>query len=92
LHIISPKIKIYCSVESGICTFIVEDNGIGLEEKYYDKIFSVFQRLHNRSEFEGTGIGLASCKKIVEVHGGTIRVESKINIGSKFIFTIPSQS
>jgi signal transduction histidine kinase len=67
----------------------VTDNGIGFEEKYLDRIFSVFQRLHARGTFEGTGIGLAICRKIVERHGGKITARSKPNEGATFIVTLP---
>ncbi|MBA2502611.1 MAG: hypothetical protein H0V27_07000, partial [Pyrinomonadaceae bacterium] len=68
---------------------IVEDNGIGFDEKYLDRIFTIFQRLHNRSDYEGTGIGLAVCRKIVERHGGSITARSTPGVGSTFIISLP---
>jgi PAS domain S-box-containing protein len=68
---------------------VVEDNGIGFDEKYLDRIFRVFQRLHNMNEYEGTGIGLALCRKIVERHGGEITARSRPGEGSSFIVTLP---
>jgi len=67
----------------------VIDNGIGLDQKYSDRIFQMFQRLHGRNAYEGTGIGLAICRKIVERHGGMISVESQIDQGATFIITLP---
>jgi signal transduction histidine kinase len=67
----------------------VADNGIGFDEKYLDRIFTPFQRLHGRNEYEGTGIGLAVCRKIVERHGGTLTAESSAGNGATFVATMP---
>lgn len=74
---------------SGMCEIVVADNGIGFEEIYLDRIFEVFQRLHGRNEFEGTGMGLALCRKIVERHGGSITATSSPGHGAKFIVALP---
>lgn len=83
-----PFIKIEAHEDVNNWELIVSDNGIGMEEQFHEKIFVVFQRLHSRDEYQGTGIGLAICKKIVEKYGGIIWVESTPGIGSDFHFTI----
>lgn len=73
------------------CEITVQDNGIGFEEVYVDRIFELFQRLHGRDEYQGTGMGLAICRKIVERHGGTITAYSVPGEGSRFVFSLPVQ-
>ncbi|MEO8484048.1 MAG: PAS domain S-box protein [Acidobacteriota bacterium] len=84
-----PSVRISASRGGHAWTIEVADNGIGIEAKYFDRIFQMFQRLHGRGDYPGTGIGLALCKKIIERHGGRIRVESTPGTGTTFSFTIP---
>jgi PAS domain S-box-containing protein len=97
-----PVIKIEAKIEKSplatetdplpdldVCELVVQDNGIGFDEKYSEKIFAMFQRLHGRSEYEGTGVGLAVCRRITDRHGGTIQAKSKPGEGAAFIIRLP---
>ena len=84
-----PVVKVYSQVLNEVCQIMVEDNGIGFDEKYLDRIFAVFQRLHGRGEYDGTGVGLAICQKIVERHGGNITAKSTPGQGATFIVMLP---
>lgn len=86
---IGPLVSITSEVIGPNCRIYIKDNGIGFDEKYLDRIFTIFQRLHGRHEYEGTGIGLAVCRKIVNRHGGFITAKSHIAEGSTFIITLP---
>jgi signal transduction histidine kinase len=86
-----PVVQIRAQRLNEVCQIIVKDNGIGFEEKHLDRIFTVFQRLHGRGEYEGTGVGLPICRKIAERHGGTITAMSTPNQGATFIVTLPAR-
>ena len=90
---VAPHIVIDCDREaddeSSNWTFTVTDNGIGIAPEFSEKVFVIFQRLHGRDAYTGTGIGLALCKKIVEHHGGTIGIDTSYQEGTRFRFTLP---
>jgi PAS domain S-box-containing protein len=98
---VPPAVKVYSqavgrlehpaqdTASNEFCQIIVQDNGVGFDEQYLDRIFQVFQRLYSREEYEGTGIGLATCRKIVERHGGSITARSTPGQGATFIITLP---
>jgi PAS domain S-box-containing protein len=84
-----PEVTVGAEVRDGECVLRVADRGIGFDEKYLDRIFTIFQRLHGRSEYEGTGVGLAVCRRIVERHHGKITAESRLGEGATFVVCLP---
>jgi PAS domain S-box-containing protein len=88
---VATKVAVTAQREDGEWRFSVKDNGIGIEEQYFVRVFDIFQRLHTRVEYPGTGIGLPLCKRIVEKHGGRIWLESEPGIGTEIFFTLPAR-
>jgi light-regulated signal transduction histidine kinase (bacteriophytochrome) len=86
-----PNVHVTAKEDRNNWIFSVSDNGIGIDPQYADRIFKIFQRLHTRDEYPGTGIGLAVCKRIAEQHGGTIWIESVPRSGTSVYFTIPKR-
>lgn len=84
-----PNSPAVTSPDDKFCLLTIQDNGIGFEEQYLEKIFAVFQRLHGRSEYEGTGVGLAVCRRITDRHGGLITAQSRLGEGATFIVILP---
>jgi light-regulated signal transduction histidine kinase (bacteriophytochrome) len=87
---VAPVVKVVSTSTETSHSLVVEDNGIGFEQHYAERVFEIFQRLHGRSEYEGTGMGLAIVKKILERHSGTVRAESEPGQGTRFILTLAS--
>ncbi len=87
-----PRVHVSVADQGSFCCFSVQDNGIGIDPQYKEKIFGVFKRLHHAGQYSGTGIGLAICQRVVERYGGRIWVESQLGRGATFYFTVPRQA
>ena len=85
-----PVVKVSAHRDGTFWEFDIEDNGIGIDPRFHDRVFTIFQRLHPREEYQGTGIGLSIVKKIIERHGGTIRIDSALGRGARFTFSLPA--
>ncbi len=88
--VLKPSIHIYSYIDKDEYVYVVEDNGVGFDDRYKHKLFNVFQRLHHEDEYEGTGVGLAIVAKIVMKHNGRVWAESRPNFSTKFYFSIPN--
>jgi signal transduction histidine kinase len=86
---VPPRVELSGRATNGNAQIVVSDNGIGFDEKYADRIFTMFERLHGRAAYEGTGIGLAICRKIAHRHGGDIRAWGTVGEGARFVVTLP---
>ena len=87
----NPCVEISSETKDGFVHYTVKDNGIGFDMQFVHKLFGIFERLHSESEFEGTGVGLALVKRIIEKHGGKIRAKGKVNEGAEFQFMLPKK-
>ncbi len=86
-----PSVEIAFEERKAEWLFWVKDNGLGIPQEYYNTVFQAFKRLHNKSEYEGTGVGLAICKKIIDIHNGKIWIESQEGVGTTFFFSLPKK-